>query len=332
MNKFQEWVQNSQTIMPKDTLAPRQIPVKNISTNAISLQDIEDSIINGGCSITEEVQENIKATTDSLTAQRYINGRAVVINQSLKDANIKGTKVYESDIVKGITRSLLTEDAEFLLDYYAGTGCKINDYTELVDFEDTIGQYYDTSTKTFEDTSMGVIIYGVNGAHIVPVKAESKSGENENKKTKTTEPSLKKDGKPKGNYQKETSRGIKRQNETADTFAKEGYDTEMLDEVAGGNGHGIEKDTNPDFLIEEEPFDCYSPDKNTSFNNVCKEIAKKLRKQAYRIVLNLDDYNPEMTEELISTIVRKAKPNGDLKRLIELFIVKDGKIKRVFLR
>ncbi|SHJ99768.1 toxin 50 [Clostridium cavendishii DSM 21758] len=174
MSKFHEWVKNPPTTIPKDIPAIRQVADKDIPTNVISLQDIKDSITNEGCSTTEEAQENIKPTTDSLTVQRYINGRPVVINQSLQNAHIKGTKAYEADIAKGIARSLLIEDADFLLDYYAGTGYKINDYTELVDFEDTIGQYYDTNTKAFGDTSIGIIIYGIKGAHIVPIKHESK--------------------------------------------------------------------------------------------------------------------------------------------------------------
>ncbi|SHK32630.1 Predicted RNA binding protein YcfA, dsRBD-like fold, HicA-like mRNA interferase family [Clostridium cavendishii DSM 21758] len=179
-DKFKNWADNQSIEFSKDTDIPsyKAIADKDIPTNVISLQDIKDSITNEGCSPTEEAQENIKPTTDSLTVQKYINGRPVVINQSLQDSHIKGTKAYEADIAKGITRSLLTENAEDLLDYYAGTGYKINDYTELVDFEDIIGQYYDTSTKTFVDTTMGVIIYGVNGAHIVAAKPNTKPNKN----------------------------------------------------------------------------------------------------------------------------------------------------------
>jgi hypothetical protein len=33
---------------------------------------------------------------------------------------------------------------------------------------------------------------------------------------------------------------------------------------------------------------------------------------------------------IIETILRKADPNGDLNRIVELILVKDGKITRVF--
>ncbi|WP_207653843.1 CdiA C-terminal domain-containing protein [Tepidibacter mesophilus] len=151
-------------------------------------------------------------------------------------------------------------------------------------------------------------------------------------KTKLTEPSLERGGKPKGNYENEVDRGICRQNESADLFANEGYDIEMLSEVNGGNGHGIKPTSNPDFLIDGKPFDCYAPDVNTSINNICRTITKKTKKQAERIVLNLDDYPIEKVDELIENISRKANPNGDLKHLQELFIVKDGKITRKFVR
>lgn len=43
------------------------------------------------------------------------------------------------------------------------------------------------------------------------------------------------------------------------------------------------------------------------------------------IVLNLDDYAGNV-DELISVIKQKATPNGDLKRLEDLKIIKDGDI------
>ncbi|WP_152392614.1 hypothetical protein [Paenibacillus guangzhouensis] len=48
---------------------------------------------------------------------------------------------------------------------------------------------------------------------------------------KLTEPSLTKEGKPRGNYANhEGGRGNIRQNEAADLFAEQGYDIQMLDE------------------------------------------------------------------------------------------------------
>lgn len=40
-------------------------------------------------------------------------------------------------------------------------------------------------------------------------------------------------------------------------MADNGYDINVLDEIDGGNGHGIADGSNPDFLIEGNVFDCY---------------------------------------------------------------------------
>ncbi|MED0706054.1 PAAR-like protein [Aneurinibacillus aneurinilyticus] len=149
-------------------------------------------------------------------------------------------------------------------------------------------------------------------------------------KIKLTEPSLPKGSKPKGNYGEGDSHGIKKQNETADFLADKGYDIEMLDEIHGGNGYGILKGSNPDFLIEGNVFDCYAPKPDGKVQSIIKELAGKTKKQSGRIVLNLDDFPDNKVVEVTETIFRKVNPNGDLKRLEELLIVKDGTITRLF--
>ncbi|MGG3308457.1 hypothetical protein ABER23_13615 [Paenibacillus lautus] len=104
----------------------------------------------------------------------------------------------------------------------------------------------------------------------------------------------------------------------------------MLDEVNGGNGHGIKETSNPDFLIEGKVFDCYAPTQDTNVDNVLRNIRTKSKEQADRIVLNLDNFAVEKISEITEGILRKANPNGDLKSLKELIIVNDGKITRVF--
>ncbi|MEK5440051.1 MULTISPECIES: CdiA C-terminal domain-containing protein [Paenibacillus] len=145
-----------------------------------------------------------------------------------------------------------------------------------------------------------------------------------------TEPSLSNGGKPKGNYTKGDSHGVKKEIETADIFADQGYDIEMLDEVNGGNGRGIKESSNPDFLIEGEVFDCYAPTIDTNVDNILRNIRTKTKSQAERIVLNLDGFTSEKITEITEGVLRKANPNGDLKNLQELLIVVDGKITRIF--
>lgn len=147
---------------------------------------------------------------------------------------------------------------------------------------------------------------------------------------KLTEPSLPKGSKPKGNYGAGDSHGIKKQNETADFLADKGYDIKMLDEIDGGNGYGIKEGSNPDFLIEGKVFNCYAPKPDGKVQSIIKEIAGKTKNQSGRIILNLDNFPGEKIAEITGTILRKANPNGDLKRLEELISVKDGTITKVF--
>lgn len=113
-------------------------------------------------------------------------------------------------------------------------------------------------------------------------------------------------------------------------MADQGYDIEMLDELNGGNGRGIKKSSNPDFIIEDKVFDCYAPTIDTNVDNIVRNIRTKTRTQAERIVLNLDGFTSEKITKITEGILRKANPSGDLKNLQELLIVVDGKITRIF--
>jgi hypothetical protein len=161
-------------------------------------------------------------------------------------------------------------------------------------------------------------------------KLDEKIGGKGTGSTNLTEPSLPNGSKPKGEYTKGDSHGVKKENETADFLANKGYEIKMLNEVNGGNGHGIKATSNPDFLIEGKVFDCYAPTPNTKTDNVLRTITSKTKTQAERIVLNVDNFPPEKILEITEGIQRKANPNGDLKNLKELLIVNDGKITRVF--
>lgn len=83
-------------------------------------------------------------------------------------------------------------------------------------------------------------------------------------------------------------------------------------------------------LVEGNVFDCYAPKPDGKVQSIIKEIAGKTKKQSGRIVLNLDNFPDEKVAEITETFLRKANPNGDLKRLEELIPVKDGRITRVF--
>ena len=121
-------------------------------------------------------------------------------------------------------------------------------------------------------------------------------------------------------------RPIERQNEAAQLFADKGFDVEMLPDSPNGNGYGLLDDSCPDYLINGQAFDCYSPDKNTSVRNIWSTVKGKTETQARRIVINFDDSNKTLTELI------KQFHTWDISTLDELFVVKDGEIIRVILK
>ncbi|WP_321383094.1 hypothetical protein [uncultured Enterococcus sp.] len=164
------------------------------------------------------------------------------------------------------------------------------------------------------------------------LEVESVATNKGNSPKNSTEPSLSKGGKPKGNYAEGKSRGIIKQNETADILAREGYDITLLDDVNGGNGYGIKETSNPDWLIEDNVFDCYAPDPKKSIDNIIREMKGKTKSQAEYLVLNLDGFDQSIVDQLAQAIKRKSLPEQDLRRLKEVIFVKDGKIDHVYWR
>lgn len=146
-----------------------------------------------------------------------------------------------------------------------------------------------------------------------------------------TVPSQQKGSKPLGKKAEGKGTGIKAQNEAADLLADNGYKVEMLEEKDVGNGYGINPLSNPDYLIENRAFDCYSPETDKSAA-IIRTIGKKTRNQAERIVLNLSYSGVTDYDELITQIISKTSETGELKHLQELLVIYDGKIIEVFVR
>jgi hypothetical protein len=128
-------------------------------------------------------------------------------------------------------------------------------------------------------------------------------------------------GKPGGRRtevagNKENRRGLQRENEAAEVLAGKGYDVEQ-------NPGRLSNGKNPDFKIEGENFDCYSP-KTPDIDTIRDTVSDKVRKgQAERIIINLSD-SPLGIPEILDIFSRKPVPG-----LIELLIVEDGQIVRV---
>lgn len=112
-------------------------------------------------------------------------------------------------------------------------------------------------------------------------------------------------------------RAHRRENESADVLARHGYDVEQ-------NPPGKPNGKNPDYKIEGEYFDCYSPD-TAEVNQVRKMVSRKVKDgQADRIVLNLDDY-PQSIDSFAALLRRKP-----IEGLKEMIIVKDGRVMQFY--
>ncbi|MFB9239344.1 hypothetical protein ACFFWC_28055 [Plantactinospora siamensis] len=112
---------------------------------------------------------------------------------------------------------------------------------------------------------------------------------------------------------KKLDRPLRRENESADVLAQNGYDVEQN---PGTKPNG----TNPDYKIEGQYFDCYSPD-TSNLDNLRNTMSKKVKRdQADRLVLNLDDC--PLTPADIEDVLRR-KP---IQNLQEVLLVQGGKV------
>ena len=134
------------------------------------------------------------------------------------------------------------------------------------------------------------------------------------------------DAKPSGTVTKitdkmdeATRRSLIRENEAAETIAKNGYNIEQNPVIEGTT-------RNPDYLIEGEIFDCYSPAENTKVRNVASTIEEKVIKkgQAERVVLNLDDWKGSV-DELV-----KQLNDYPIEGLKEVIIVYDRTVQSIY--
>nr|QKW93703.1 HNH/ENDo VIi superfamily nuclease [Vitiosangium cumulatum] len=116
---------------------------------------------------------------------------------------------------------------------------------------------------------------------------------------------------PRPNDDKETTRGLERENESARILAENGYDVEQ-NPLSNSNKQ-------PDYKLNGEYADCYAPSTDNP-RNIRDAIARKVNgRQADRIVLNLED--SQVTLEALKKQLLDD-PIADLK---EIIIVKGGK-------
>ncbi|MBF7089946.1 hypothetical protein IUY40_00075 [Flavobacterium sp. ALJ2] len=90
----------------------------------------------------------------------------------------------------------------------------------------------------------------------------------------------------------ETRTSLTRENEGADILAKRGYDIEQNPTITNTT-------RNPDYKIEGEIFDCYSPyNPNKSVSGIWDEISQKviIKKQTERIFLHLKNWEGKIDD------------------------------------
>ena len=87
-----------------------------------------------------------------------------------------GQNNYENAIRRGKNPSVFygtVEDAQRLVDEFAGKGQLIKPDRERINFKRVIGRYVDESSKKSVDTTWGTIRYSKDGVHIVPSDPDS---------------------------------------------------------------------------------------------------------------------------------------------------------------
>ncbi|OUZ09389.1 T7SS effector LXG polymorphic toxin [Bacillus pumilus] len=104
---------------------------------------------------------------------REVNGFPVKVKPGAQEKHISDAPNYKQEVANGKTKSIFYGDnkkAQELLDKFAGKGDMFTKNRERINFGQVIGKYYDHKSKTYVETTNGLIHYGKDGAHIVPAR------------------------------------------------------------------------------------------------------------------------------------------------------------------
>ena len=118
---------------------------------------------------------------------------------------------------------------------------------------------------------------------------DSTGGGDHTQPSRDPDPNAQPDGRPtriRDNEVPENKRALQRENESATTLARQGYDIEQNPTVPG--------DKNPDYRIEGQIFDNYAPSSDNA-RNIADSIERKVvNGQTDRVVLNLADSSVDL--------------------------------------
>lgn len=189
-----------------------------------------------------------------------------------------------------------------------------------VDAGENLGK---AQVKTQETATEGRVPGG-EGQHTIPGTPGSSTPGGHTKPSGKPDPN----GQPGGKRTKidpndqdpDNQRALRMENEAADTLAKNGYDVEQNPPVGGPRN----PDSNPDYRIEGEVFDCYSPSTGSTRNIWTYVRDEKVGKgQADHVIINLDDPGAKGNVEAL----RKQFQDWPIPNLKEVKVIdKGGKI------
>lgn len=115
----------------------------------------------------------------------------------------------------------------------------------------------------------------------------------------------------------ENIRALTRENESAQTLSRRGYEVVQNPPIPGGGGSGVKM---PDYRINGHLFDNYAPTSNSARNIWGVVQGKVQSEQAGRIVLNLD--NSRVTMEAL----QKQFADWPIEGLQQVLVVRNGQV------
>ena len=154
----------------------------NKGQKKLGINQKEKTLDRNSCDLHEEIVDKINNAKTRDDAQKILkkeieNGRINLrIKIGLQEKHIMGTNNYNQEIKEGRSPSVLTVDAQTLVNKHAGKGELLwqnNDkwaQKERFDDENEIGIYKSLKDNLSKSTRSGKIHYSKNGTHVVPTR------------------------------------------------------------------------------------------------------------------------------------------------------------------
>lgn len=101
---------------------------------------------------------------------RSVKGYTTKIHQGRQDKHIPGSNNFQQGKSEITISQAKTQE---LVNQYGGKGRWIGNNKEKVNFNETIGRWYNPKTRQYEKTSWGIIHYSKDGTHIVPTSPDT---------------------------------------------------------------------------------------------------------------------------------------------------------------